>query len=77
MATELRAPKGKFRVVGVDLFDHTDYLVGDYDQRKIAFATADGHNKRRRNNLSDVYYVYDDEGKYLRGNEAVHQKISP
>ena len=27
---ELKAPAGKFRVVGVDLFSHEDYLKGDY-----------------------------------------------
>ena len=27
---ELKAPAGKFRVVGVDLFSHEDYLTGDY-----------------------------------------------
>ena len=28
---ELSAPTGQFRVVGVDLFSHEDYLMGDYD----------------------------------------------
>ncbi len=33
MATqlELKAPEGKFRVVGVDTFDGTDWIQGDCD----------------------------------------------
>ena len=77
MATELRAPKGKIRVVGVDLFSHEDYLVGDYGSREAAFQIADEHNKKRSGSMADVYYVYDDEGNYIRGNEAVGQKVCP
>ena len=75
--TELKAPAGKTRVVGVDLFDHGDYLVKDCDTREEAFKLADEHNKKRTGSMDDVYYVYDDRGKYIRGNEAVGQKISP
>lgn len=77
MSTELKAPSGKTRVVGVDLFDHGDYLVGDYDSRDEAFEVADSHNRRRKGSMDDVYYVYDDAGRYIRGNEAVGQKVSP
>jgi hypothetical protein len=77
MATELKAPQGKVRVVGVDLFDHTDYLVGDYDTSAEASSIADVHNKKRASSMSDIYYVYDDQGNYIRGNEAVGQKVSP
>ena len=77
MTTELRAPKGKIRVVGVDLFAHEDYLVDDYDSRETAFQVADEHNKKRPGPMADVYYVYDDKGNYIRGNEAVGQEVSP
>ena len=77
MNTELKAPKGKIRVVGVDLFSHEDYLVGDFDYTIEAFIVADGNNIRREGPMDDVYYVYDDKGRYLRGNEAVGQQISP
>lgn len=77
MSTELKAPKGKTRIVGVDLFDHEDYLVGDYDTHEEAFIVADNYNKKREGSMDDVYYVYSDTGKYLRGNEAVGKKISP
>lgn len=76
-STELKAPIGKTRVVGVDLFDHEDYLVGDYDSRDEAFGVADGQNTKRRGSMDDVYYVYDDKGRYIRGNEAVGQEVSP
>ena len=75
--TELKAPKGKTRVVEVNLFDRKDYPVGDFDTREEAFKVADEHNKKRSGSMSDVYYVYDDEGRYIRGNEAVGQKVSP
>ena len=71
MATELRAPKSKVRVLGVDLFAHEDYLVGDYDDWGEAFRIADKHNKKRSGSMDDVYYVYNDSGAYIRGNEAV------
>lgn len=77
MATELKAPIGKTRVVGVDLFDHTDYLVDDYDSQDEAFEVADGHNTKRSGSMDDVYYVYDDQGHYIRGNETVGQEVSP
>ena len=74
---ELKAPAGKFRVVGVDLFSHEHYLKGDYDSRAKAFKVADHHNTKRSGSMDDIYYVYDDQGTYIRGNEAVGQKISP
>ena len=66
MSTQLQAPRGKTRVVGVDLFDHEDYLVGDYDTQEEAFTKADGHNEKRPGSMDDVYYVYDDLGHFLR-----------
>ena len=71
MATELKAPAGKTRVVGVDLFDHDDYLVRDYDSREEAFHVVDEHNSKRSGSMDDVYYAYDDTGLYVRGNENV------
>jgi hypothetical protein len=74
---ELAAPAGKFRVVGVDLFSHEDYLMGDYTSRAEAFKFADDHNTKRSGLMDDIYYVYDDQGTYIRGNESVGQKLSP
>jgi hypothetical protein len=77
MSADRQAPAGKVRVIGVDLFSHEDYLVGDYQSQSGAFKIADEHNTRRLGSMDDIYYVYDDRGKYVRGNEAVGQKISP
>lgn len=74
---QLPALPGKFRVVVVDLFSHEDYLVGDYGSRAEAFKIADDHNTKRPGSMDNVYYVYDDQSTYIRGNEAVSQKISP
>lgn len=71
MAPSLKAPDGKFRVLGVDLFDHREYLVGDFDTAEHAFGAADSHNAKRLGPMDDVYYVYNDKGRYLRGSEAV------
>lgn len=64
-------PRGKFRVVGCDLFDSTDYLVEDCDSRGEAFRLADDHNRERTGPMEDVYYVYSDQGTHLRGEEAI------
>jgi hypothetical protein len=77
METDQQAPAGKFRVIVVDLFSHEDYLVDDYDSRDEAFKFADEHNIKRSGSMDDIYYVYDDRGTYIRGDEAVGQKISP
>jgi hypothetical protein len=77
MSEDLQASAGKFRIIGVDLFSHEDYLVGDYDSQPEAFKIADEYNTRRSGSMDDIYYVYDDRGKYIRGNEAVGQNISP
>ncbi|HEU5114331.1 MAG TPA: hypothetical protein VFT82_01035 [Candidatus Paceibacterota bacterium] len=71
------APKGLFRVVGVDLFSHGDYFMGDHAQ-VVAFRVADEHNKRRKEPMDDVYYVYNDEGTLVRDQSAVSQiGVSP
>ena len=74
---DLKAPPGKVRVIVVDLLSHEDYLVKDCDSREEAFKMADEYNLRRSGSMDDVYYVYDDRGIYIRGNEAVGQKVSP
>lgn len=63
--------EGKFRVIYVDLFSHEDGIVKDAVTQEEAFALADEHNKGRTGSMDDVYYVYDDQGKYVRGPEAV------
>jgi hypothetical protein len=64
-------PSGKTRVIGFDLFSHEDYIVKDCDGRDEAFKIADDHNRKRTGSMDNVYYVYDDTGKHLRGEGAV------
>ncbi len=45
--------------------------MDDYDKREDAFMIADKTNRGRKGPMDTVYYVYDDEGDYIRGNEAV------
>lgn len=64
-------PVGKFRVIGCDPFDHSDYVVKDCDTQDEAFKLADEHNSKRTGSMDDVRYVYNDKGDYLRGEEAI------
>src|SRR5262249_59854298 len=59
---KLKAPRGKFRVVGVDTFEgpDADYLIEDADSLKKARQLAD-------QNVGDMNptYVYDDKGEHV------------
>ena len=68
MDSELKAPQGKTRVVGVDLFSHEDYVVGDYNTRQEAINVAEQNNQARTVSIADIYYVYDDSGLYVPSN---------
>jgi len=74
LCVQLKAPEGQSRVVGVDLFSHEDYLIGDYVLEAEAFQIADDKNSQRSGPMDDVYYVYNDKGKLIRGQE---QEVSP
>jgi hypothetical protein len=58
----LKAPRGMFRVVGVDTFEgpREDYLVGDYGSKAKALKVA----KRHGGQMNPVH-VYDDQGNSL------------
>ena len=58
--TELKAPKGKFRVVGVDTFDGTDWVSGDFDTSAEALA----HAKEKGGTMLKMH-VYDEYGQHL------------
>jgi hypothetical protein len=60
-------PAGKTRIIGVDLFAFEEYLVKDCDTRAEAFEIADNKNSNRTGPLDNVYYVYNDNGRYIRG----------
>lgn len=60
---ELCAPKGKFRSIGVDTFDDTDWIIGDFDTKEAAFEDA-----QRRCDQTQMLkvHVYDENGKHLK-----------
>ena len=58
----LIAPEGKFRVVGVDTFDGTDWVDGDFDTRSEAIASA---ALRAKGAVMMKLHVYDDRGNHL------------
>ncbi len=72
---DLVAPKGKYRVVGIDKFhlpgeDH--WIDGDYDSADEALRVARQKSRREAGlsthpGIATVYYVYDDRGRYLGG----------
>lgn len=56
-----KAPKGKFRVIGVDTFDGGDWCEGDFTTIEEAKAKAVGGEML-------IKYVYDDQGKCIYSN---------
>jgi len=57
---ELKAPTGKFRVIGVDTFDGTDWISGDFD-------TLDEAKQKAKDEGGTMLktHVYDDAGKHV------------
>lgn len=57
-----KAPKNKFRVIGVDTFDMdgSDWIEGDFDTRQQAIECA---NKKGGTMLKT--HVYDDKGNHI------------
>ena len=54
------APTGKFKVVGVDTFDGTDWEDGTFDTRDEAIEHAD-----KRGGTMLRMYVYDENGDWI------------
>jgi hypothetical protein len=54
------APKGKFRVIGVDTFDGGDWVQGDFDTKEAAIAEA-----QKRGGEMTKMHVYDDKGRHV------------
>lgn len=57
---DLKAPKGKFRVIGVDTFDGGDYIAGDFKKKQDAIDLA-----QKSGGTMNIYYVYDDRGNQV------------
>ena len=60
MNVELKAPPGKYRVVGVDTFDGTDWIDGDYDSEQEARKAA-----RKLGGTMQKSYIYTDEPQLI------------
>lgn len=56
---DFKAPKGQFRVVGVDTFSNEDWVYGDFNSLQEAkdFANSKGGNM-------NMVYVYDENGQF-------------
>lgn len=57
---KLQAPSTKYRVVGIDTFDGTDFIIGDYDtfQEATEIAKAKGGTMMKT-------HVYDSCGLHM------------
>ncbi len=55
-----KAPKGKFRVIGVDTFDGVDWIEGDFDTKEQALECA-----HKKGGEMLVTHVYDDNGNHV------------
>lgn len=54
------APKGKYRVIGVDTFDGGDWVQGDFATREEALSVA-----QSKGGEMTVMHVYDDNGRHV------------
>lgn len=62
--------EGKFRVLGIDKFDGTDWVAGEFASARKAVAFAQRETKRASKSATDssvatVYYAYTPEGIYI------------
>lgn len=55
-----KAPKGKFRLIGVDTFDGGDWVDDDFGTLKKAKEAAD-----KKGGIMTKMHVYDDKGRHL------------
>ncbi len=56
------APKGKFRVIGVDTFDGTDWVSGDF----ASLGSAQEHvSKNTAGKSMLMMHIYDDQGNHV------------
>lgn len=63
-----RAQPSRFRVVGYDQYDYSDYLVGDFATRQEASQIARARAAEANGiptSFSDLFFVYDDQGVCL------------
>ena len=72
---ELKPPKGKFRIMGIDKFEipgEGHWVVEDLENREEAIKKAREMTRSASKDASDpsmatVFYAYDENGTYLGG----------
>jgi hypothetical protein len=59
---ELRAPKGKFRVIGVDVNEGAtgNYRLGDFETLELAEKVA-----KEKATIGNPIYIYNDRGQLI------------
>ncbi len=59
---DFKAPKGKFRVIGVDTFDRdgSDWIEGDFKTKEEALKVA-----KEKGGTMLKTHVYDDKGNHI------------
>lgn len=59
---DFKAPKGKFRVIGVDTFDldGSDWIEGDFDTTELAVEHAN-----KKGATMTKMHIYDDKGNHV------------
>jgi len=67
-----KSEKGKYKVIGVDRFDDSDWVHREYSSAKEAIKEAQKLSKECMNNASDesvatVFYAYAPNGDYIGG----------
>lgn len=76
--TRVKASKGKFRVVGIDKFEGSDWSYDEYDSAEKAVREARRLTNKAKGSASSydcatVYYAYDDKGNYLGGDSWISE----
>ena len=74
-----KSDNGTCRVIGLDQFDYTDWIHGEYKTAEEAIEIADRLTEEARPSASDhsiatLYYAYDPDGNYIGGGKWKWQK---
>ena len=67
-----KSDAGKYRVLGIDKFDESDWVHGEYDSadealREARKMTREAMGLASDSSIATVYYVYAPQGRYLGG----------
>ena len=70
----LNVPKGKFRVVQVDMFDHTVDIIEDFDSKEAAIEYVEEAAEFLEDEKWLSYVVYDDKGEIVYDSDWKKEK---